>query len=78
MQCTAGQSVYGLDEHGVCAGLKWDEQKQQYRCLLILETLGKAHEAAKEGLAIGAGCSSSLLNTQRDETLARLRKDGTT
>lgn len=28
-------------------------------------------EADKEGLAIGAGCSSSMFNTQREETIVR-------
>jgi len=74
VQCVAGQSIYGLDEKGVCAGLKWDEQAEQYRCSLILETTGKANEAARTGLAIGAGCSSSLFNTQRDQQVVRLRR----
>lgn len=69
-QCVAGQNIYGLKD-GVCTGLVWDEQAQRYWCLLIQETTGRAQEADKEGLAIGAGCSSSMFNTQREETIVR-------
>jgi hypothetical protein len=74
-QCVAGASIYGLKD-GVCTGLKWNEKEQRYYCLLILETTGQANRAARQGLAIGAGCSSSMFNTYREETIARRKKLG--
>lgn len=73
VQCAAGRSIYGLKD-GVCAGLQCSEKDQRYYCLLILETRGRANKAARDGLAIGAGCSSAVCNTQREEAVARQKR----
>jgi hypothetical protein len=49
-----------------CKGLRWDEQAGRFFCLAVESEPERTRERLKESMAIGAGCSSSLCNQQRD------------
>lgn len=61
--CIAGQAHFGVSPHPPCPGLV--KVGVQYRCTIA--------ERYSEEMAIGAGCSSTLFNTVRDEMIERLR-----
>lgn len=48
-----------------CGGLVWDEAGR-YWCRAVLEEPERTVVRLKEQMAIGAGCSSSLFNEQRE------------
>lgn len=69
-QCGTGAAVFG--PHKRCPGLVWVGEEQRYRCSLVLES--ETNEKlwwVREDLSIGAGCSSTLFNTKREETIKR-------
>jgi hypothetical protein len=49
-----------------CAGLVWDEAKGRFYCRAVLDEPARTRKQLKRRMAIGAGCSSSLFNTQRE------------
>lgn len=62
----------GAPESGTCPFLEWCEAESCYRCRLV--TAAATHEERKmveHELAIGAGCCSSLFNTQREAAIRR-------
>jgi len=57
----------GWDRHPEpCKGLVWDQKEGRFWCQAVLEEPAPTVERLKEGMAIGAGCSSSLFNQQRE------------
>ena len=68
--------LFRLDQAGVglekvpdqCPWLHWIEAEERYECLLASQYPGQ--------LAIGAGCSSTLFNEDRDRTILRLTERG--
>lgn len=63
--CPLGAQVYGVKFP--CSGLVWNKAKGRHLCKLLLESKGQLRKFIAEGLAIGAGCSSSLFNTWRED-----------
>lgn len=68
--CTAGvieawQAGIQADE---CPFLHWVKAEERYECQLA--------EQYSEELAIGVACSSSLSNTEREQTIQRLQQKG--
>ena len=57
-----------------CPGLVWDEEQGRHWCKLVREAAEERREAIKDGLAIGDGCSSSMVNTWRQELRCRTRE----
>lgn len=64
--CAAGV-MYGAPQRG-CTFLE-GERPGEYQCRLVLE-----HPELAEPMAIGAGCSSTLFNQDREEAIRHLKE----
>ena len=53
------------EPYGVCAGLVWNEQAGRYWCRAVQDEPARTRLQLEESMAIGAGCSSTLCNSQR-------------
>lgn len=49
-----------------CAGLVWDEGAGRFWCKAVQDEPERTRPQLEADMAIGAGCSSSLCNTQRE------------
>lgn len=63
MQCYLSLEVYGTDTG--CPGLIYDFEEKRYYCELCRKP-GELGEKYRKALSIGAGCSSPLFNTDRE------------
>lgn len=71
--CIVGWMMYQR-VFGPCPGLTWNEEEQRYFCQVVLDEPEAAREELKKRMAIGAGCSSAMFNTQREAQLARMKR----
>lgn len=66
--CMQATCVTGLDAYGLarqqCPGLELKEGR--FWCRLVTESSGEKNHLIRTNLCIGAGCSSSLFNNQRE------------
>jgi hypothetical protein len=71
--CTKALCFRGLLEHGdmpgPCPSLVF--KAGRYWCGIVLAAREPERSKIIEGLAVGAGCSSSLLNTRRESFVRR-------
>lgn len=65
--CIPGFLVYGPAKP--CGALRWDEEAGRYFCGIVLDEPERTKDKLKERMAIGAGCSSPLFNTERERTI---------
>ena len=67
-KCALGVLKYG-GSSGPCPGLTWIGNR--YWCYPLMTADDDVRPRLSQALAIGAGCSSTLFNTKRDEAIKR-------